>query len=129
VTRKAALALFAALLSAAGPALASSLEVLGTARVNNATQTLTFRIARHQSRVSEVRLRSGSLTAHFLIMEIAFADGSRQRMTLDAIVSPGHQTPAFPVDPARAISEISVAKRPGLMPGETAIQLLGKVER
>jgi hypothetical protein len=127
--RKAALALLFAWLSVAGPALAASLEVLGAARTNSATQTLTFRIARHPSRVSEVRLRSGSLSAHFLVMEIAFADGGRQRMTLDAIVPPGHQTPAFPVDPARAISEISVAKRPGLMPGETAIQLLGKVER
>jgi hypothetical protein len=126
--RKAALALIATLLSIV-PAWASSLEVLGTARANSATQTLTFRIAAHQNRVSEIRLRSGSLTAHFLVIEISFADGGRDRLTLDATVPPGHQTPAVQVDPSRAITEIFVAKRPALMPGETAIQLLGKVER
>jgi hypothetical protein len=127
--QRAVLAVVLAWLASVTPAAASSLEVLGTARANNATQTLTFRISPRQSHVSELRLRSGSLDVHLLSMEVEFADGGIQRTVLDSVLLPGHQSAPVRIDGGRAVRQVFVSKRQGLRPGETVIQLLGKVEQ
>jgi len=124
--------LLALVLTALAPlahASAQSLEVLATVRTNNRTESLTFRIPTHQARVSELRIRSGSLALTLAGLEIAFADGTTDRVTLTGTLPPGHQSQPIPVDSRRPVSKVFVTKRPGLQPGETAIQLIGKVER
>lgn len=98
------------------------------ARVNNLSQLVSFRIDARQRHVSELRVRSGSLSMHVVAVEIRFADGTQSRILPDEILAPGHPSRAIAVDRRRAIAEVTVVKRPGLRPGETAIQLLGKVE-
>lgn len=109
-------------------AAAQSLEVLATARANNHTSSVVFSIAPHQARVSELRLRSGSLPLALAGLEVAFADGTTDRVVLEGTLPPGHQSRPIPVDPQRAVRQVLLAARPGLRPGETTIQLLGKVE-
>ncbi len=123
------LALLLAALAPLAHAGAQSLEVLATVRTNNRTQSLTFRIPAHQARVSELRLRSGSLPLSLAGLEMAFADGTTDRVLLEGTLAPGHQSEPIPVDPARTLREVLLTARPSLRPGETTIQLLGKVER
>ena len=106
-----------------------ALEVLGTARTNNRTDTLTFRVPAHQTHVSALRIRSGSLAMTLSGIEIEFADGAFERVKLQDTLAPGQQSRPIPVDHRRAVSRVFVAKQPGLRPGETTVQLLGKVER
>lgn len=108
---------------------AQTLEVLGTARTNNRTESLVFRIPAHQARLSELRIRSGSLAVALAGIEIEFADGKLQRAVLQETLPPGYQSRPISVHPHGAVKRIFVTKRPGLHPGETVIQLLGKVER
>ncbi|MBN8911270.1 MAG: hypothetical protein J0H65_04255 [Rhizobiales bacterium] len=110
----------------AGP---QSLEVLATVRTNHRTESLTFRIPAHQAHVSELRIRSGSLAVTLAGIEIEFADGRQHRALLQETLPPGHQSQPIPIEPHRAVTRVFVTKRPGLQPGETVIQLLGKVER
>ncbi|WP_295556084.1 hypothetical protein [uncultured Hyphomicrobium sp.] len=117
-----------ATLGATLPRAEQALDVLATARTNNRTQSLTFRVPAHQSRVSELRIRSGSLAITLVGLEIAFRDGGTERFVLQGALAPGHQSQPIPVDPSRTIREVLVTKQPGLRPGETAIQLLGKVQ-
>jgi len=108
---------------------AQSLEVLATARANNRTASVVFSIAPYQARVSELRLRSGSLALTLAGLEITFADGTTDRVTLEGTLPPGHQSQPIPVDPERTLRQVLLSARPGLRPGETTIQLLGKIER
>ena len=110
-------------------AATQSVEVLATVRTNHRTEILTFRIPAHQAHVSELRIRSGHLAVTLAGIEIEFADGRLQRTVLQETLPPGHQSRSIPVESRRAVSRVLVTKRPGLEPGETAIQLLGKVER
>lgn len=105
------------------------LEVLGTARTNNRTASLIFRVPSHQARVSEIRIRSGSLAVTLVGVEIEFADGKLERMRIEEALPPGAQSHPIPVDPSRPVSRVFVTKQPGLRAGETAVQLLGKVAR
>jgi hypothetical protein len=123
------LALVLAALAPLAHAGAQSLEVLATARTNNRTESLTFRIPTHQARVSELRIRSGSLAVTLAGIEIEFADGTQHRALLQETLPPGHQSQPIPVDSRHPVSKVFVTKRPGLQAGETAIQLIGKVER
>lgn len=118
-----------ALLMCAIETRAQSLEVLATVRTNNRTESLTFRIPAHQAHVSELRIRSGSLAVTLAGIEIEFADGKLQRTALEETIPPGHQSRPIPIESQRKLTRVFVTKRPGLQPGETAIQLLGKVER
>ncbi|MGE0022678.1 MAG: hypothetical protein AB7S70_03490 [Hyphomicrobium sp.] len=111
---------------AAGP---QAFEVLASARTNNRTASLAFRIPAHQANVSAICLRSGSLAITLTGIEIAFADGTGQRATLQETIPPGARSSTIPVDHRRAISQVIVTKQPGLRPGETMIQLLGKVSK
>jgi hypothetical protein len=106
-----------------------TLEVLATVRTNNRTESLVFRVPAHQAHVSALRIRSGTLAVTLAGIEIEFADGRVQRAILQETIPPGHQCRPIPIDPSRAVSRVLVTKRPGLQPGETLLQLLGKVER
>jgi len=108
---------------------AQTLEVLGTARTNNKTESLTFRIPAHQAHVSALRIRSGSLTTTLVGIEIEFADGGLERIKLQDTLAPGQQSRPVPIESRRALTRVFVSKQPGLRPGETTVQLLGKVER
>lgn len=106
---------------------ADTLELLAMARTNNRTASLTFPIPTRQAHVSELRLRSGSLAVTLEAVEIEFADGGRTRILVNETLAPGQPSRALAVDPRRALSRVLVTKRPGLRPGETAIQLLGRI--
>lgn len=107
---------------------AQTIEVLGTARTNNRIESIDVRIAAHQAHVSAICIRSGSLATTLLGIEIEFADGSRERIKLQERLAPGQQSRPIPVDPRRAVRRVFVTKKPGLRPGETVIQILGKVQ-
>jgi hypothetical protein len=119
----------AALMAASGHACAQALEVLAMVRSNNRTELLVFRLPAHQAHVSELRIRSGSLAVTLVGMEIEFADGAPARATLQDTLAPGQQSRPIAVDPGRAVTRVIVIKRPGLRPGETAVQLLGRPAR
>lgn len=106
-----------------------ALEVIGTAHANNRAGSLVFRIAPHQSQVSEIRIRSGSLAVTLESIEIEFADGRLARISGQETLLPGHQSRPVRVDSTRAIAKVFVTLQPGLRPGETVLQLLGKIER
>ena len=106
-----------------------SLEVLATVRTNNRTESLAFRVPAHQAHVSELHIRSGHLAVTLAGIEIEFADGQVQRAILQETIPPGHQCRPIPIDPSRAVSRVLVTKHPGLEPGETVLQLIGKVKR
>jgi hypothetical protein len=106
-----------------------ALEILGTARVNNRIETLSFRIAPHQAHVSELHVRSGSLATTLVAMEVEYADGGLARFKLQDSLPPGQQSRPIPIDRTRAVKKVFVAKQPGLRPGETVIQILGKIVR
>ena len=110
------------------PARTQSLEVLGTARTNNHTANLDFRIAPHQAHASAIRIRSGSLATMLLGIEIEFADGGLERAQLQEALAPGQQSRPLPIDSRRAMRRVSISIQPGLRAGETAIQLLGHVK-
>lgn len=114
--------------TAARPTQASAqdLEILASAHTNNREQTVTFLVQR-PAHASELRVRTGSLAVTLVSMEIEFGDGSPQRTILREPVPAGQQSRAIPVDPRRPIVKIFLEKQPGLRPGSTAIQLLGKV--
>lgn len=115
----------------AGPSLAGgdTLEVVGSVRATHLQASLTFRLSAPQTRLSEIRVRSGSLALHLEAVEIVFADGGIERTILNQSLPPGHRSGAIRVDAGRQIREILVTKRPGMRPGETTLQLLGKVIR
>jgi len=123
------LALLAALVVSSARAEPQTFEVLASAHTNNRTSSLAFRIPAHQANVSAIAIRSGSLTVTLAGIEIEFADGTYQRATHQETIPPGATSKSIPVDPRRAISQVFVTKQPGLRPGETLIQLLGKTER
>ncbi len=116
-------------LSLAASALLAGDELLGAVRVNNRTESVTFRIAPRQARVSEIRIRSGSLAASLSSVEVEFADGGLQRTEIEDSLAPGMQSRPIAVDARRAMTRVSVMKRPGLRPGETSFQLLGRLAR
>ncbi len=64
----------------------------------------------------------------FVGLEIEFRDGGTERIPIRKAVPAGHLTPPFQIDADRAIRAVSIELQPGLRPGTTAIQLLGKVE-
>jgi hypothetical protein len=104
------------------------LELLGNARVNNRAPIILFRVDPRQSRVSEIRFRSGELPVLIETAEILYADGARQRVQILDRLAPGQQSRPIEVDRRRPIREVSVTKRPGLRPGETTLQLIGVVD-
>lgn len=104
-------------------------EVLSTVRANHRASVVSFRIQGRQSHVSALAVRSGSLAITIAGLEIAFADGGFARFAAQEMVPAGHQSRVFPVDGSRAITEVLVTMRPGLRPGETALQLLGRIAR
>lgn len=106
-----------------------ALEIVGTQRTTHLTQSLTFRPKAAQSRLTELRVRSGSLAIHLEAVEIVFADGTVQRTILQLGLPPGHQSPPIRVKTQDTIREILVTKRPGMRQGATTLQLLGKVIR
>lgn len=114
-----------------GPSAAQShaLEIVGSQRTTHLSQSLTFRPPAAQSRLSELRVRSGSLAIHLEAVEIVFADGTVQRTILQQGLPPGHQSPPIRVKTQDTIREILVTKRPGMRQGATTLQLLGKVIR
>ena len=112
---------------AALPTRAEALEVIAQARATHAAGSLAFRLAPRHPRLSEVRIRSGSLALHLEAVEIVFADGGYARVILQQSLSPGHRSRPIAVDSRRPVSEILVSKRPGMRPGETLVQVLGKV--
>ncbi len=123
-----ALALGLALTAAAvAPVAAQELELIGSARTTHQTASLTFRPAPSQARVSEIRIRSGSLALHLEAVEIVFVDGSLQRAIVQESLGAGHQSRAIRIDGHQPVREILVTKRPGMRPGETVIQILGRV--
>lgn len=103
-------------------------EIIGEARINNRMANVVFRIDPRQSHVSEIAIRSGNLPVLLEDAEIEYADGTRQRSPILNRVAPGQQSKPIAVDPRRAVRQISVTKRPGLRPGETILQVIGKVE-
>jgi hypothetical protein len=113
----------------ASSADAQSLEVLGTIRTNNRAGALVFRVPAHQAHVSELRIRSGGLAVTLVGIEIEYADGKLERIGLRENLAPGQQSHPIPTDARRAVKSVFVSKQPGLRPGETAVQLLGTVER
>lgn len=104
------------------------LELLGNVRVNNRAAVVVFRIDPRQSRLSEIRFRSGELPLLLDTVEIVYADGGRQRVQVLDRLPPGQQSKSIDTDPRRPVREVSVTKRPGLRPGETNVQLLGRVD-
>ena len=90
---------------------------------------MSFRIAPHQAHVSELYVRSGSLATTLVAMEVEYADGGLARFKLQDPLPPGQQSRPIPIDRTRAVKKVFVAKQPGLRPGETAIQLLGKIAK
>lgn len=121
-----ALALGLAITSAA-PAFAQELELIGSAQATHQTQSLTFRLSPRQFRLSEIRVRSGSLALHLEAVEIVFADGSLQRAIVQDSLGPGHQSRPIRIESRQAVREIHISKRPGMRPGETVIQILGRL--
>lgn len=109
------------------PAAAQELEVIGSTRTTHLTTSLKVRPTPRQSRLSEVRVRSGSLALHLEAVEIVFADGGVARTVVQNSLAPGRQSRPIRVDHDRPIQEILVMKRPGMRPGETTIQVLGRV--
>ncbi len=97
------------------------------ARVNHQTTHVTLQIPARQAHVSEIAVRSSSLSMTLQSIEITFADGGQQRIAIDDTLPPGQASRSIPVDPQHAIIKVSILKRPGLTPGETVIQLLGRV--
>jgi hypothetical protein len=110
------------------PPGARDLQILGEARVNNRAPIVIFRIDPRQSRVSEIRFRSGELPLLIETAEIVYADGQRQRVDILDRIAPGQQSKPIEVDRRRPIREVSVTKRPGFRPGETTVQLIGVVD-
>jgi hypothetical protein len=106
---------------------ADTLELLAMTRTNNRTASLAFRVPPRQAHVSELRIRSGSLVLTLEAVEIEFADGGSTRILIGDTLAPGHDSRPLPIDPRRGLSRVLVMKRPGLRPGETAIQLLGRI--
>ncbi|HEX2841740.1 hypothetical protein [Hyphomicrobium sp.] len=102
-------------------------DLIGMARANHRTTHVTLQIPARQSHVTEIAVRSGSLSMTLQSIEITFADGSQRRIAIDDTLRPGHASRAIPVDSQRTVRTVSIVKRPGLMPGETVIQLLGRV--
>lgn len=129
--RAAVVALVIAMAAQVGPSLAGAdtLEVVGSTRATHLQSSLTFRVSAPQARLSEIRVRSGSLALHLEAVEIVYADGHIARTILQQSLPPGHQSRAIRADPRRPIREILITKRPGMRPGETMLQLLGKVIR
>ncbi|MCC7250825.1 hypothetical protein [Hyphomicrobium sp.] len=113
----------------AGDAKGQTLEVLGTARANNRTQTLSFPIAAQQAHLFAIHVRSGSLPVMLVGVEIEFADGGIARLKLQDILAPGQQSRGIAVDSRRTARRVVVVMQPGLRPGETIVQLLGRVNR
>ncbi|AHB50042.1 hypothetical protein W911_06405 [Hyphomicrobium nitrativorans NL23] len=111
------------------PAAAQELELIGSARTTHQTASLTFRLSPGQSRLSEIRVRSGSLALHLEAVEIVFADGSLQRALVQESLGPGHQSRPIGIRNRQAVREIHISKRPGMRPGETVIQILGRPAR
>ncbi len=107
-------------------AYAQDLEILSSTHTNNREQTLTF-VVQRLTHVSELRIRTGSLSVTLVSVEIEFSDGNLQRTILQEPVPAGHQSRAIPIDPRRPIAKVFLEKQAGLRPGSTAIQLLGKV--
>lgn len=105
-----------------------NLEILGDVRVNNREQIVTFRIDPRQSRVSEIRFRSGDLPLLIETAEILYADGGRQRLQILDRIAPGEQSRPVETDRRRPIREVTVTKRPGFRPGVTNVQLIGVVD-
>ena len=122
-----ALALGLALIHPAGPATAQELELIGSARTTHQTLSLTFRPAPAQARLSEIRVRSGSLALHLEAVEVVFADGSVQRALPQESLGPGHQSRPIRIGSRQPVREIHISKRPGMRPGETTLQILGRV--
>lgn len=114
------------LLAAAAAAGAPAFEVLASARINNRTESVVFRLDQRPANVSAIRVRSGSLPVTLVDIEIHFVDGGFARSAGDETLPPGRQSRALAVDSGRAIRRAIVLKRPGLTPGETTLQLLGQ---
>lgn len=110
-------------------AASDTFEVISTVRTNHRASVASFRIQGRPSHVSALAVRSGSLAITIAGIEIAFADGGFARFAAQETVPAGHQSRVFPVDGSRAITEVVVTMRPGLRPGETALQLLGRIAR
>lgn len=119
----------ALVLACAGPAGAQELELIGAARISHLATSATVRPAPHQTRLTEIRVRSGSLALHLEAVEIVFADGGLERAVVQESLAPGHRSRPIPVDGRRPVREILVMKRPGMRPGETILQVLGRVTR
>ena len=107
-------------------ASAQDLELIASARTTHQTLSLTFRPTPRQALLSEIRVRSGSLALHLEAVEIIFADGSQQRAILQESMGPGHQSRPIRVESRQEVREIHISKRPGMRPGETVIQILGR---
>lgn len=116
-----------AIAEAADPRAALSHEILGSVRVNNRTPIVVFRIEPRRSRLAEIRLRSGGLPLLLDAVEIVYADGGRQRVQGFERLPPGRQSKAIETDRRRPIREVSATLQPGLHPGETNIQLIGRL--
>ncbi len=102
-------------------------DLLGMVRVNHRATHVVVEISPRQSHVTEITVRSGGLGMTLVNIEITFADGGSQRIAIDDTLPPGHLSRVIPVDSQRALRKVVVHKRPSLMPGETVIQLLGRV--
>ena len=120
---------FALAIHAGLPAAAQELELIGSARTTHQTLSLTFRPAAAQSRLSEIRVRSGSLALHLEAVEIVFADGNTQRAIVHESLGPGHQSRPIRIESGEPVREIHISKRPGMRPGETVIQILARPVR
>lgn len=120
-----------ALAAPLGHAYAGSdaLEIVGSARTTHLEASLTVRPGARQARLSEIRVRSGSLALYLEAVEIVFADGGTDRAILRQNLPPGHQSRAIKVDGSRPVRKILITKRPGMRQGATTLQLLGKVIR
>jgi len=127
------MALLAAAFSLAGALHAGDrgarTEILGSVRANSRTATAAFRIEPRQAHVSEIRIRSGSLSVLIEAIEIEFADGSTQRALAMEDLAPGRQSRPVAVDPRRTVRRIFTAMRPGSRDGETVLQVIGIVEQ
>jgi hypothetical protein len=123
-----ALALAVIAMALATPAAAQALEVIGRARSNNRVEVVAFRIDPGSAFISELRVRSGSLSMLLVAVEVEFADGGLARTLIGDALVPGQQSPPVAVDRKRAVRRIIVVKRPGLRDGETELQVLARPE-
>jgi hypothetical protein len=107
-----------------GPPVQSEVEIIATQRVNNREQRVIFRLDPARAGVAALAIRSGSEPIQLQSLDIAFANGEHKNVELPESILPGRQSRLSEVDAAAPIVEVVVWKRPGLMPGETTLQLL-----